>query len=141
MRSNWLIRPDGYTILTACGFTEKAKEIEKANEIDNGKKERHEALSYFLLRSLKKLGGVRETQQLVYYNLRARFRETREQRKNEENPILYENNTLSFFGPVRPGTCSASVSIIRKPNGNGSLQLKAGQAHGICDGDHFTVYP
>ncbi len=132
---NWLVRPDGYTILTACGPTEIAKELR------DEKKQQHGVLSYFLLRSLEKLGGVRETQQLIYHNLRARFRETREQRKNEQNPILYGNNTLSFFGPARLGMCSAPVSIIRKPNENGSLQLEAGQAHGICDGDHFIVYP
>ncbi|KAL9122177.1 MAG: hypothetical protein Q9187_001267 [Circinaria calcarea] len=133
MLPNWLVHPDGYTILTACGPTEIAKELWD----EEG--QRHGVLSWFLLRSLQNLGDVRESRQNIYRHLCARFQETQEARKNEQNPILYGNKTLSFFGPASPGMCSAPVSVIKKLDG--SLQIGAGQAHGIYDGDQFTVHP
>jgi hypothetical protein len=44
---SWLVNPDSYTILTACGPTETAKEVILSQD-----EQRHGALSYFLLRTL-----------------------------------------------------------------------------------------
>ena len=131
MRSNWLVDPDGYTILTACGPTEIAKEIDF-----NGQK--RGALSYFLLRTFVKLGYVRGQQRHIYSHLCARFRETRDQRKNEQNPMFYGNKNLSFFGPVGPENNLTPIPIIKRQNHG--LQLEAGYAHGICNDDQFSVY-
>ena len=49
MRSNWLVDPDGYTILTACGPTETTEDL-----VDR-EGQRHGPLSYFLLRTFAKL--------------------------------------------------------------------------------------
>ncbi|KAF2804947.1 uncharacterized protein BDZ99DRAFT_491010 [Mytilinidion resinicola] len=134
LRPNWLVNPDGYTILTACGPTEVAKEL-----VLNQNGERHGVLSYFLLRTFAKLGGVGGKQQHIYHHLCARFRETREKRKNEQNPMFYGNKNLCFFGRATPRIRSAPIPIIKKPDG--SIQLEAGQAHGICDHDQFSVHP
>lgn len=135
MRLNWLVNPDGYTILTACGPTEKAKELNFGNEQKRG------ALSYLLLRALETLGQVGARYWYIYPYLRARFREAQEQRPHEQipNPMLYGNKNLCFFGRMTPGVASAPIPVIRKVDH--SLQLEAGQAHGICDGDRFSVYP
>lgn len=133
MRPNWLVDPDGYTILTACGPTERAQEIELDQ---NGQK--HGALSYFLLRTFAKIGGVGGKQQHIYHHLCARFRETRNQRKYEQNPMLYGNKSLCFFGHANSESHSASIPIIKKLDGG--IQLEAGRAHGICDGDRFAIH-
>lgn len=48
MRNNWLLNPDQYIILAACGPHEKTKGESEASE----KKERYEVLSYFLFKVL-----------------------------------------------------------------------------------------
>ena len=129
MRPNWLVNPCGYTILTACGPTETAKEL----IIENG--ERRGALSYFLLRTFAKLGGIKEKQRHVYHLLCARFRESWPQ----QNPVLYGNKDQTFFGRINRECDAIPIQIVKKRDG--SLQLQAGQAHGVCDGDRFTVSP
>ena len=131
MRSNWLIDPDGYTILAACGPTEITEDL-----VDR-EGQRHGPLSYFLLRSFAKLGYVGGQQRYIYSHLCARFRETRNQRKNEQNPMIYGNKKLDFFGPVDSDNNSTPIPIVNVPDHG--LRLQAGHAHGICSGDRFSV--
>ena len=131
MRSNWLIDPDRYTILTACGPSETTEDLVDC------KGQRHGPLSYFLLRAFAKLGYVGGQQRHIYSHLCARFRETRDQRKNEQNPMTYGNKNLGFFGPVGPDHNPTPIPIIKLADN--SLQLEAGHAHGICNGDQFSV--
>ncbi|KAF2655952.1 hypothetical protein K491DRAFT_757893, partial [Lophiostoma macrostomum CBS 122681] len=133
MRSNWLVNPDGYTILTACGPTEIAKEI----VFNDG--QRQGALSYYLRRTFSKLGGVEAKQQHIYYHLCARFRETQVERKNKQTPMFYGNKSLGFFGHVNNESFSAPIPIVRRSDG--SIRLEAGQAHGVCKGDRFALCP
>ncbi|KAI9889130.1 MAG: hypothetical protein M1814_005792 [Vezdaea aestivalis] len=130
MLPNWLINPDGYSILTACGPTESAGSIVDENRLSHG------ALSYLLLRALKRLDHGYATQQLIYQHLRIKFLETESVRRLVQNPILYGNSTLSFFGPANLGTSSALVPIIQSGDG---LRLEAGEAHGVSNGDTFVV--
>lgn len=134
MRPNWIINPDGYTILTACGPTEIAKEI-----VLNKNGQRHGALSYFLLRTFAKLGGVGGKQEHIYHHLRARFRESQRSRKNEQNPMFYGNKNLCFFGYANLENRLAPISLMKKPDG--TIQLEAGQAHGISKGDQLAICP
>ena len=131
MRSNWLIDPDGYTILTACGPTETTQDL-----VDR-EGQRHGPLSYFLLRSFAKLGYVGGQQRYIYSHLCARFQETRNQRKNEQNPMIYGNKKLGFFGPVGSNNNFTPIPIVHLSDHG--LRLQAGHAHGICSGDHFSV--
>ncbi|KAF2626794.1 hypothetical protein BU25DRAFT_342630 [Macroventuria anomochaeta] len=134
MRPNWLLNPNGYTILTACGPTEQAKEIELKH---NGK--RHGALSYFLINAFAKPEGVEVKSRHMYYHLCARFRETRDVRQNEQNPMFYGNRDLGFFGDTASVTDRMAVPVLR--TADRGLQLEAGQAHGICSGDRFALHP
>lgn len=128
---NWLINPDGYTAITACGPTEVAKEIPIDGQV-------HGALSYFLADTFKKFGGVGGKQQHIYQSIRARFRETRARYRHSQNPMLYGNKNLYFFGRNNPRIGPAFVPVVK--NQSGSFQLEAGQAHGICEGDKFAVH-
>ncbi|KAK5693658.1 hypothetical protein LTR97_010227 [Elasticomyces elasticus] len=129
MLPNWLINPRGYTILTACGPHEFAKEL----TIEDGN--RRGALSYFLLRTLTKLCGRRFRQQEIHAQLRARFLQDWPQ----QNPMFFGNEDLSMFGPLEEEKPSPLLVISKDQTG--TLRLQAGQAHGIADGDRFALYP
>lgn len=128
---NWLIKPDGYTVITACGPTEVAKEIQVDGQI-------HGALSYFLADTFETFGGIGGKQQHIYQFMRARFRETREKYQHKQNPMFYGNKGLYFFGRANPRIGPAPVPVIKSQND--TFQLEAGQAHGICEGDKFAVH-
>ena len=132
MRPNWLVDPDGYTILAACGPTEKAKELQSKD----GK--RHGILTYFLLSTLKELDGVKYKQRYIYPRVRARFIETQASRQNEQNPMLYGSKGLLFFGHKDHGVESIPIPIVQTLDKG--LRLEAGQAHGIHKGDQFFVH-
>jgi hypothetical protein len=129
MLPNWLINPDRYTILAACGPHEVAREVKFEDE------QRHGALSYLLLSTLTKLGGSGRTQLDIYHHLCATFRKS----CPRQNPVLYGNKDLRFFGPLKSEVNWLPIPVIKENISN--LSLQAGQAHGLCDGDLFTVYP
>jgi hypothetical protein len=127
MRPNWLINPDGYAILVACGPQEYAKEPYQDGQSRGN-------LSYFLLKILKEYDGLGKKHKYIYQHLRAKFREIWPQ----QNPMLYGNIHQSFFGYTDSEIDAPSVSIVRR---EGSLQLQAGQAQGVCADDRFALYP
>ncbi|KAF2819266.1 hypothetical protein CC86DRAFT_307387, partial [Ophiobolus disseminans] len=134
LRENWLLNPDGYTTLTACGPNEVAKELTLK---DGG--ERHGALSYFLLRAFAKLGGVGGNQQQIYHHLCARFRDLREKRLHEQTPMFYGNRDLSFFGLGDTRKRSNCIPVV--VNADKSIRLEAGIAHGIAVRDVLELKP
>lgn len=133
MLPNWLADPDGYAILTACGPTEQAYEV----KFDEGPN--HGALSYFLLTTFDILGGIGGRMREIYHHIRVRVRESRWHRRDTQNPMLYGNKNLLFLGCVVPSACSGDIAIIKKMDD--TLQLQAGEAHGICNGDRFDLRP
>lgn len=129
MQPNWLINPDGYTILAACGPHEEATE----RAFDDG--QTHGVLSYYLLeKALKGYGGLRKMHRHVYAYLRATLRNL-----GWQSPILYGNQDRAFFEPLSSETNAAVIPIVEKQDG--SLELQAGQAHGISCDDQFELYP
>ncbi|KAE9378770.1 hypothetical protein N431DRAFT_325603 [Stipitochalara longipes BDJ] len=129
MLPNWIINPDGYTMLVACGPHEIAREIEVED------RQRRGALSYLLLRALVKLGSSGRAQQEIYHHLSATFREFCQ----KQNPVLYGNTALRFFGPLMSEVDTRTIPIIKGQISK--FYLQAGQAHGVHDSDLFTVYP
>ncbi|KAK1456149.1 caspase domain-containing protein [Colletotrichum melonis] len=129
MRDNWLMNPDGYTIVTACGPCERAREIRLSND------ERHGALSYFFLRTLTGLGGLGRRQGYIYNHLCARFKEY----WPHQNPMLYGTRDKCFFSNNFSEAQIISIQAISRKDG--TLQLQAGQAQGICKGDRFAISP
>jgi hypothetical protein len=125
---NWLVNPNGYTILTACGPHETAKEL----DVDGQK---YGALSYFLLRTLTRLGNISARHQHIYHRLCAKFHES----WPRQNPMFYGNKDLSFFGKLNPNLDIISIPVVR--TSENSLCLRAGQAHGVSKDDKYVVYP
>ncbi|KAI1120331.1 hypothetical protein F5Y10DRAFT_258642 [Nemania abortiva] len=123
---NWLINPNGYVVLTACGPTEKAMEL----DFGNGKF--YGALSYFLIRTFIRRGSVGGKQQHIYSHIVARFRE----KCPEQSPMLYGNKTLSFFTDATATWHAAPIPVVKTPTG---LRLEAGMAHGVSSGDLFAI--
>jgi hypothetical protein len=130
MLPNWVINPDGYTILAACGPHQVAREV----KFEDGK--RHGALTYLLLRTLIKSDPSDRRQQDTYDHLCSLFRS----HCPRQDPALYGNTDLRFFGPPVAGVGEASVQLTRGAT-DGPIMLQAGRAHGLCDGDLFLAYP
>ena len=129
MLPNWLVDPDGYTILAACGPHETAKELIAQDQSWHG------ALSFFLLDTLQRLGTAGGRQEDIHRYVRTRFQES----WPKQNPMVFGNANLSFFGPAIANSSWSSMSVLRIDDS--SFRLQAGQAHGICKGDKFTLLP
>ena len=129
MLPNWLINPEKYAILVACGPHEEAGEIEFPNGKILG------TLSHFLVKVLKEDGGVGNSVNHIYERLRAEFRSE----GVRESPVLYGNKGQSFLGQAILGNVTKSVIVNKKPDG--SLELQVGLAQGVGVGDQFTLYP
>lgn len=127
MRDNWLLDPDRYTILAACGPHENAKGGSEASE----KGEPYGALSYFLLKALSDYGLGRRHKDIHRY-LCAKFWETCQ----AQHPVLYGNKDQAFFGRNDPYRNARSTSIFERDK---SLRLLAGLAHGLRVGDRFAL--
>lgn len=127
MRPNWLINPDRCAILTACGPHEEAVEPKFDGQ-------RHGALSYFLLSILERVGLTKRHQD-IHNHLRAKFQSS----SLPQNPVLYGNHNQGFFGQANSDIAAAAVPIILKQHG--ALELQAGDAHGVIEGDRFQLYP
>jgi hypothetical protein len=125
---NWLINPDRYAILAACGPHEVATEP-KFDGL------RHGALSYFLLETIKSVGLTKRHRD-IYDHVCAKFRGSSLRR---QNPVLYGNQNQGFFGRTSMDITAAAVSVVVTKNGG--LELQAGHAHGVCEGDQFILHP
>ncbi|KAK3936716.1 hypothetical protein QBC46DRAFT_461338 [Diplogelasinospora grovesii] len=129
MQPNWLINPDGYTILAACGPHEEATE----HAFDDG--QAHGVLSYYLLeKALKGYGGLGKRHRHVYAYLRATLRNL-----GWPSPVLYGNQDRAFFEHLSSEANAAVIPIIKRQDGN--LELQVGRAHGVSCDDQFELYP
>ncbi|KAI8716637.1 hypothetical protein NCS52_00957900 [Fusarium sp. LHS14.1] len=126
MGVSWLINPTGYTVFAACGPSETSGEISI-----NGK--HHGILSWFLIRAFGKMGRVGGRPHHIYAYLCARFGE----RNNpDQKPMLYGSKRLGFFEDLTAELYAAPIPIIRDGR---LLLLDAGEAHGVCKGDKFSL--
>ncbi|KAM6487647.1 caspase domain-containing protein [Trichoderma sp. SZMC 28011] len=130
LRDEWLVNPDGYTILSACGPHEFAHEL----ELSTG--ERRGALSYFLMESLSALRkrGVDITHEALYEYMRIRFHAS----WPRQTPMRYGNRNFSFFDGPATRSSTPFVHVYEKDN---RLCLDAGEAHGVHAGDTYMLYP
>ena len=129
MRDNWLLDPNQYTILAACGPHEKAKGGSEASE----KGERYGALSYFLFKALSDHGLGRRHKD-IHRHLCAKFWESCQ----AQHPVLYGNGDQAFFGRVDPYCNARSTSIFERDS---TFRLLAGLAHGLRVRDRFALSP
>ncbi|KAI0862799.1 hypothetical protein F4860DRAFT_522783 [Xylaria cubensis] len=132
MLPRWLVDPNRYTILAACGPREIAREIYDEHKRKVG------ALSFFLSDCMGRVNGLGARQWDVYGYLSVSMREFSSRSGRQQTPMLYGNKYLSLFGVLNPAHRSATIQIMR--SASGTLQLQAGEAHGISVGDRFDVY-
>lgn len=125
---NWLINPDRYAILAACGPSEVAREP----EVDG---QRRGLLSFFLLEGIKSL-GLTKSHIHIYNYLRAKMRASGLRR---QNPWRSGNPNQAFFGRTHQGS-STTRSIPVVMTDNNTLELQAGHAHGVRDSDQFILH-
>jgi hypothetical protein len=129
MLANWLINPDCHTMLTACGPHEVAKEL----RFESG--ERQGALSYFLSRTLWKLGKLSVSHLSIYQLLCARFHAS----WPLQNPMFFGSRDLSFFGDLEIASRVNFVPVFKLDDG--TLCLRVGRAHGTSKCDTYALYP
>lgn len=129
MQYRWLTDPSGYAIIAACGPNQTAGELEFADKRVLG------ALSFFLSEIIAN-GGWAKRLQVVYDHL---WTKMRADSRIQHSPILYGNKKQSFFGRSCATVDLGLIPVIDWLDGG--LQLQAGQAHGVCTGDQFDLYP
>ncbi|KAL4727147.1 hypothetical protein ACLX1H_006048 [Fusarium chlamydosporum] len=126
MKPSWLIDPNGYAVLAACGPHEEATEV-----ILNGVE--HGALSFFLSRSLRDF-GVNKRHRDIFYRLSPSFKAN----ALDQTPALYGNKNQEFFGPH---TLATTRPVIPAFKSGRNVVLQAGEAHGLRECDGFILYP
>lgn len=130
MRSSWIVNPDGYAILTACGPHEKAYEV----KFGSGG-EKNGALSYILLQILSRNGYRRIRHQDLFAHLCAIFRE-----KMAPQAFMFYGNSNRFLFTNATATVRENWLLPITKVKSGSIILPAGEAHGISIGDEFELH-
>jgi hypothetical protein len=125
MQPNWLIKPDRYAILTACGPNEETVGVKFDGE-------NYGALSYYILKTIKYV-GLKKRHGDMYDHLCAKFRGS----GLRQTPVLYGNRNQGFFGQVNSDITTTAVPIIVKQND--TLELQAGHAHGVEIDDQLIL--
>jgi hypothetical protein len=128
MLPNWLINPDGYAIITACGPNELAREIEGPD------KQIHGALSHLLLEVMEHT-SLQQSHGELFNQLCAKF-----QLFNvRQHPVFYGNKRQRFF--QHPNLRGDGAQLRAVSDEVSGVHLEAGQAHGVCVGDQFLLSP
>lgn len=152
---SWLIKPEGYTILVACGPYEEAVEFQPKR--DN---QFFGRLSYCLYEIFLK-HGFSDKSRHIFNHLRSKFHnglastastsnegDSQEKRmRRSQMPILYGDKEQSFLGKasVKRGFDldhpEMTTIPVEKPDDNTAVILQAGQAHGLFAGDKLHIFP
>lgn len=125
--SGWLLEPQGYVLIAACGANEYANEGVFEGTEKNG------AMTYWLIDSLKQLGPGFTYEMLhrrVFGKVHADY--------SEQTPQLQGEGDRIVFGTERAPSQKA-VTVINTDS-NGTLILNAGQAHSVRRGSKFSIY-
>ena len=128
---DWIVNPRGYSILSACGEHETAREL-TVHETKCG------ALSYFLIRALSSLRKrqVAITRQSFYEHLCVMFHA----HCPSQNPMLFGNAKIVFLRSTTSKQYANFTPVYREKTHN-CLRLDAGSAHGVSNGDGYALYP
>ena len=127
--NSWLPRPKGYVLLAAC------RPSELAYEYPFEENERNGALTYFLLKCLSNIDR-NITYKMIYDQLVAKIHS----RFPMQTPIIEGEVGRIVFGAEYIDNVYA-INIMEIDQGDGSVLLNAGQAHGVQKGAEFAIYP
>ena len=127
--SGWLPQTIGYTLIAACEPQESAHET----VFEEG--ERNGALTYFLLKSFKKMAPGTTYKQIhndIMTKIHTQFR--------FQTPMLEGEGNREVFGSNKVRLAN-TVNIKTVDNANKRVLLDAGNIHGVQKGAQFAVYP
>ncbi|ORX92517.1 hypothetical protein BCR34DRAFT_500661 [Clohesyomyces aquaticus] len=125
---NWVVDPKGYTVLTACGPTEQSFELQIGNN------ERHGILSYFFVRTLRKLGELKMSHLVIFQFVCAMFKAC----PAKQTPQLKGNGDLRFFGHL-VSSVDMIFPVIKLRNGR--LRIQAGEILGVQEREELVLSP
>ena len=131
--SYWLLHPQGYTLLAACGPHERAKEI-----MLKEKQQYRGALSHLICKALdfctqNEIQDV--THELIYRHVYANMFEVARQ-----HPILIGTENTTLLGAEVARLDARSTFEIIKVSADQKIWISAGLVHGVCTGDEYEVY-
>ncbi|ORY12053.1 hypothetical protein BCR34DRAFT_587553 [Clohesyomyces aquaticus] len=126
----WLANPEDCSIITACGPTEIAKELE-----DRKTKTIHGALSYYLLQAYRIVDRLDARIDMIYQHIQSMFRED----ERHQVPTLLGDGKYGILGHGRESSDAGIISTIRRKDQ--PIQLPIGTAQGLCIGDRFQLWP
>lgn len=147
---NWLIDPEQYTVLVACGPHQLAAEMKVGEEVF-GK------LSYHLYEYFKQHGLQRQMKNVYNYLMTQFLNPDRAAIGNwgdddpeswmGQTPVLYGNKDINFFGmPAMKGLGAdildkAMMPVEKSQFGRDEFEfrVRVGEAHGFRPGDEFYV--
>ncbi len=138
---DWIVDPKGFTVMAACGPDQSAEIIGTKHQ--EGR--RYSAFTYMLCESLSDPDPTNlaralqaKTLQQIYDNLFIRFEFIKE--LAGQRPMLYGNSKIRFLSPepaeASPETIAAYWPLAAGAN---TIWLQAGEVHGICEGDMFSL--
>jgi hypothetical protein len=128
--SNWVPSSNNYVLLAACRPTEYAYEYAV-----NGK-ERHGALTYWMIDTLKShLSG-----NLTYKSLHDRVNAKIQSKFPSQLPMLMGEGERSVFGSDRL-SIQYAVTVADVDANQTQVKLNAGLAQGLTSGTRFAIYP
>ena len=128
MLPNWLINPDGYAIIAACGPNEEAREILGRD------RQIHGALSHMLLEVMEHT-SLQQSHGEIFNQLCAKFQVF----NVRQHPVFYGNKHQRFF--QHPSLRGDSAQLRAVSGEVSRIHLEAGKAHGVCIGDQFLLSP
>ncbi|MCJ1242791.1 hypothetical protein MMC14_010800 [Varicellaria rhodocarpa] len=131
--SPWLLCPQGYALLAACGPHERANEIRVGEQRCNG------ALSYCMLEALNfcaqnQIQDV--TYELIYRRICAKMSKVADQ-----HPILMGAKGTTLLGAEAARLNAHSTFEVVKVSSDQEIWLNAGLIHGAHIGDKYIVRP
>ncbi|MEG4010312.1 caspase family protein [Microcoleus sp. Pol11C1] len=120
---------ENYVVLVACRPTEYAMEYAV-----NGK-ERHGALTYWMIDTLNAIPGT-----LTYKTLHDRVSAKIQSKFRDQLPMLLGEGNLSVFGSDLIAN-QYTVVVIEVDASQKQVKLNAGLANGLSSGTRFAIYP
>jgi hypothetical protein len=122
-----LPQPKGYTLLAACQDNQSAYETTFEGQ-------RHGAMTYWLINSLKKLGS-----EITYQSLHNRLLANINSDNNKQTPMLHGEGDRLFLNSE--GTSyQLAVPVMNIDAAKNRVQLQVGEATGVSKGAEFVIY-
>jgi hypothetical protein len=131
-RKPWLLRPKGYTVLTACGTKQVARERNfGSSSFKQG------VLTYSIIKILKRF-AVDQRPSYAYVIDHVKYRIRDMGLKAAQDPMIYGDGLYEFFGTF--AYFERATSYVLSRNGR-TVELDVGAAQGVAHGALYDLIP